>query len=112
MTDALVKNAADEQQVAQATEKEKLERELELDDLRKVLATESGRRLLWRLLTRASVHKSIWEPSAKIHYNSGQQDFGHFIEAEVLEANDEAYFQMMRESQIKKKKEKHNGKSY
>jgi hypothetical protein len=110
----LVKNAADPSQVAQATEKEKLGRDLELDDLRKVLGTESGRRLLWRFIKHAGVHESIWEPSAAIHYRAGKQDFGHFIESEILEANEEALFQMMREAgKFKKsKKEKHNARSY
>lgn len=93
-----VKNAADEGQVREAEKKAKLHRDQELDDLRKTLSTDSGRRLVWRLLTRAKVFESVWEQSAKIHYNAGQQDFGHFIMGEVVEAGPEFLLRMMQES--------------
>ena len=102
MNESLVKNAADEQQVAKAAEKEKIGRDLELDDLRKILATEPGRRLLWRFLEKAGVYQSIWRQSAEIHYLSGKHDFGLFILSEIVEADEEKYFMMMRESQARK----------
>ena len=98
--ESLVKNAADEQQVAKAAEKEKIGEELAIDDLRRILSTDYGRRFLWRLLIKASVFESIWRPSAEIHHLAGKQDFGHFIMAKIIEANSEAYFTMMRESII------------
>lgn len=110
MDDVLVRNAADPDQVSRATEKEKLGRDLELDDLCKVLATESGRRFLWRMLKRARVFETVWEQSARIHYNSGQQDFGHFIMSEIIDANEESYFLMMREAQHSRRKENPNGR--
>lgn len=42
---------------------------------------------------------SIWEPSAKIHYNSGKQDVGHFIMAEIMEADPNLFMKMMKEKQ-------------
>ena len=95
---ALVKNAADVDQVKNAKIKEKMGREQELADVKEVLSTRGGRRFLWRLLGQCKVHGSIWENSAKIHYNAGQQDVGHRIMAEIIEANEESYFQMMREA--------------
>lgn len=103
MSDSAVRNVADPSQVAQASEKEKFGRDLELDDLRFILATQQARRVFWRLLKYAGVHESIWEPSAKIHYNAGRQDFGHFIESEIIEADEEFLFQMMKESQERSK---------
>ena len=103
-TEPLVKNAADEAQVKSAREKEKLGRDLELDDLRIVLQTDAGRRLLWRFLEKAKVFSTVWENSAKIHYNSGQQDFGHFIMSEIVEADQMALLKMMSESKEREKK--------
>jgi hypothetical protein len=91
------KNAADPAQVKAAEKKEMFRREDQLNDLRKILSMKEGRRVLWRLLEQCRVFASVWEPSAKIHYNSGRQDLGHFIVSEIVEANDEAYLQMMRE---------------
>ena len=93
-----VKNAADEGQVREAEKKAKLGREQELADMRKLLATDFGRRFVWRVMSRARVFESIWEQSAKIHYNAGQQDFGHFIMAEVVEAGPEHLLRMMQEA--------------
>ena len=40
------------------------------------LATEAGRAFFWHLTQMAGVHRSVWEQSARIHYNAGRQDFG------------------------------------
>lgn len=95
---AFVRNAADPRQVKQGKQKENLARRAELDDVRAVLKVPGGRRLLWRLLERCKVLASVWEPSARIHYNAGQQDVGHYILGEVTEADPEAFLEMMRES--------------
>lgn len=98
MKQPLNRNAADEEQVREAAKKVKFGRDRELSDLRAVLRTMEGRRLLWRLLGHCRVNGSVWEPSAKIHYNSGQQDVGHFVMSEIVEAGEEFLFQMMREA--------------
>lgn len=92
------RNAANEQQVAEQKTAEQKEREMELADLRFVLGTVQGRRVLWRFLKHCRVFSSVFNHSGSMtYYNSGMQDVGHFIQAEVLEAKKEAYFEMMRE---------------
>jgi len=93
-----VKNAGDPEQVNTARRKEKLAREVDLDDLRRLVSTDFGRRIVWRLLAHAKMFSSIWEPSALIHYNAGKQDFGHFIWSEVEQADQNALFLMMKEN--------------
>jgi len=90
MSKAYVGNAADRKQVGEAKRKEKDRRKQEREDLQALLALPEGRRFLWRLLTECKVFGSIWEGSAKIHYNAGQQDFGHFLLAEIGEADEDA----------------------
>lgn len=92
------KNAADEEQVKQARSREKRIRERELSDIRYLLQSPQGRRFLWKLMGRCKTFESIWEPSAKIHFNAGQQDLGHFIMAEIIEADENSLLQMMKES--------------
>lgn len=95
---AFVKNAADPAQVADGKKKESLSRRDELDDIRFILSTKNGRRVLWRLLTHCNVFGSVWHPSALIHHNSGRQDVGHFIMAEITEASPDAFLTMMKEN--------------
>jgi hypothetical protein len=93
-----VQNAADESQVKDAAGKSKRASDREIEDLRYVLTSAQGRRFLWRLMGHCKVNASVWEPSAKIHYNSGQQDVGHYLMAEVVRAGEDFLFQMMKEA--------------
>lgn len=103
---ALVSNAADAEQVKSAKSKEDRQREQQLNDICAVLAIDSGRRLIWRLLGYCKIHESVMEQSARIYYNAGVQDVGHFILAEILAARPDAFLQMMQEAQ---KQEKSDG---
>ena len=102
---ALVKNAADPDQVATGGRLEEERARLERADLLSVLSTKIGRRVLWRVLTRCGVFKSIYETSARIHYNAGQQDLGHWLMNEILEVDAAAYLVMQQESQTRAKKD-------
>ena len=95
---AFVKNAADPEQVMAAVDKVKRGRERELNDLRTVLSTVQGRRVLWRLMSQCRTFNSIYEQSARIHYNAGQQDIGHFLMAEIAAASEESLFTIMKEN--------------
>lgn len=88
----IVTNAANEDQVKDAKVKVKITRDTELNDFRSVMSTESGARLLLRLLRHCGTHASIWEPSAKIHYNAGKQDVGHFVQSEMVQADLKRYY--------------------
>ncbi len=98
----LVANAADEVQVKEATKKIKDRRFYELEDIRAILKEPHGRAFLWRVLEHCKVFESIYHPSALIHHNSGKQDVGHFIMAEIVAADDNAFLLMMKESKDKK----------
>src|SRR3990167_60975 len=92
---ALVRNAADPEQVREAGKTQQTKRQGELEDLRAVLATPHGRRLLWRLLSHCGAFESVWHPSALIHYNAGKQDVGHFLIGEITEAQPQALVEMI-----------------
>ena len=95
---ALVKNAANKKQVKNANKEESSQREQQLNDLKFVLETPQGRRVMWGLLEHCKTFNSVWESSAKIHYNSGQQDIGHYLMAEIVEADEKYLYQMMKEN--------------
>jgi len=94
---ALVKNAADEKQVRHAQRKEKQRSERFEHALRAVMATPQGRVVMWELLTRAGIYRSVWEASARIHYNAGKQDYGHELLATLIDVDEAAYQLMERE---------------
>lgn len=93
-----VRNAASKKQVETADMKERSARERELNDMRVVLSTVEGRRWLWRLLGKCKTFESIYESSARIHYNSGQQDIGFRIIQEIDVADPEMFFKMRNEN--------------
>lgn len=95
-----IKNAADEKKIADASTKEEREREMQMADLRFILGSPQGRRFIWRLLGHCRVFSSVFNNSGSMtYYNTGMQDVGHFIQAEVIESKREAYFEMMRENE-------------
>lgn len=100
----LVRNATDKDQLDDAKFTVEERRRQELNDLRQVLSTIEGRRVMWRLMAHCRAFSSVWDSSAKIHYNAGQQDVGHFLIREVEEADQEAFFQMMKEQKEKEKR--------
>ena len=94
----LVKNAASKEQVENAAFEMEERRNRELNDLRLVLSTKEGRRVMWRFMSHCKAFEGIWDGSARIHYNSGRQDVGHFLIKEVEAADQDAFFTMMKEA--------------
>lgn len=101
---ALVRNAADPKQVKDAKKRETLQRDNELADLRAVLNTLEGRRVLWRILEHTKTFGSIYDESPnRIAFNSGRQDVGHFVMAEINDADASKILTMMQESQARER---------
>lgn len=95
--DAIVHNAADARQVREARKKVRQSAQRERDDMRAVLATEAGRRVLWRLLEHCQPFASaLGATDAITNFTVGRQDVGHFLYAQITEANPDAFIQMMR----------------
>lgn len=99
MEKAVVKNAADKDQVREGKQKELSRRDRELADLRFVLASKEGRRLMWRFIGHCKTFESVCNPSGSItYYNSGKQDVGHYLLAEIGAASEDAFILMMKEN--------------
>lgn len=92
-----VKNAADARQVKKSKSRAKLDRQQQMLDLEWVLKQPQGRRVLWRLLGHTGMFKSVWEPSAKIHFNAGKQDYGLWLWSECEQSSLDHTLQMQRE---------------
>jgi len=99
MSDKILSSNSDQEEIKKIKLTQGDKRSGELDDIKEVLSIKEGRRFIWRILSKCGAYRSIWEQNSKIHYNAGQQDLGHFIMAEITEADEELLFQMMREQQ-------------
>lgn len=84
--------------------REKDLRKQELNDIRTVLSNSSGRRLLWRLLENCKTFNTIFsEDTSRLYYRAGKQDIGHFLMAEIAEADTNLLFKLMKENKEGKK---------
>jgi hypothetical protein len=83
-------------------------RDRELNDLRVILSTPEGRRLIWRILSEARIfHDGYTHGDAGYGttYNCGRRSIGVWTLAEVMEAKPEAFMQMQREYNSEAKRE-------
>ena len=74
--------------------------------VRLVLGSEPGRLVLSHILQLAGVYRSILDPSAEhMHYRAGQQDLGHALQLEWLEASEELFDRMEHENRARIRRE-------
>lgn len=95
---ATVHNIADEKQVKKAQKNEKFIEKQKEEDYRAVLSTRSGRRLLWGLLGDLGLHEQPFTGNNTTFFNCGKLNSAQIILGNIVDADQEAYFQMMRES--------------
>jgi len=102
--DALQRNASDEEQIARAKRLEAKQRSEELADLKMVLASPSGRRVFWRLMEWCGLGRTVYHPTgSQMNINVGMQNAGLFMQSEIVEADEDAYFTMQREARQRAK---------
>jgi hypothetical protein len=90
-------NAADETQVRERGNKEKLRRAQELDDVREILRTKGGRRFYWRYLTDCGLFKTSMTGNSQTYFLEGQRNVGLKLLADMNQAAPEAYLLMQQE---------------
>ena len=93
--DSLVKNAADEDQVKYAGDRETKERKQELADIRAVMSTREGRRFLWRYLGICGIDKTSAETSGSwTYFNEGRKLVGLTLKHDIVQASPEGWIEM------------------
>lgn len=104
-------NASDEVQVKSRKRKGDAQRERDLKDLREVMSTPAGRRFIWhQVLSRTGIHKSSFSTNAlSMAYSEGLRSFGLMVEADITEADTNAYLLMQSEALSSANKEAANG---
>jgi len=105
MSGANVKNAADKEQVKKGGKLEKEQRNRELLDIRNVMQTESGRRLLFRILhnfCHIDLRSADPRSGSWTYFNEGARDVGMAIKNDMLEGAFHEFQQMEKEWAIAK----------
>lgn len=92
-------NAADPEQVKKAAQADKRDRQRQVEDMRSVLNTVQGRRVVWRYLCECKVFETSFHPSgSQTYFNEGMRNIGLQLLADINESSPEAYQVMLKES--------------
>ena len=97
-----VRNAADKSQVKEAEKNDENIAEEQRNDIVKILNTPEGRRLIWRIMSRCQSFNSVKKFDNEHTYMAiGAQDLGHWLMTEVVNADENLLFNMMKENMEK-----------
>lgn len=81
--------------------KQMTERDLELAELRDVMATNVGRKVMYRMLVKAGIYMSSYNPEAKdssVYFYEGKRNMGLWLMAELEEAAPQSFAEMIKEN--------------
>jgi len=95
---ALVANAADAEQVNDASKRESLAMRDSVRSWATILSLPEGRAVLWELMGMTKMHSTITVTSSEIYVRSGMRDVGLQIQAKILEVDEQSYLQMQKEA--------------
>lgn len=87
-------------------DREKTRRDRELNDIRRICGRSEGRRLFWRIFTRAHIYETTFtgDPLAGA-FKEGERNLGLFLLADLMEAAPDRLMEMMKEAEAESKKE-------
>jgi hypothetical protein len=91
-------DVGDEDQVRERKQTQRLKRINELDDIRAVLSTPQGRRVVWRILGMTHLYKESFTGNSTTFYNEGQRSIGLQLLGELTAADPLAYVKLQQEN--------------
>lgn len=91
-------NGSDRSQVKEKKFNAQLEQDQKLTDLKEILSLKAGRRLLWRYLSECGMFRTSFDGNgSRVFFLEGMRNVGLIIHSEIVAADPEAYFLMMKE---------------
>jgi hypothetical protein len=95
-----IQNASNPKQVKRAEEAMELRRKRELDDIREVMATASGRRFMWRLINNICHYDTddAKHSGSDTYKSLGERNVGRQIKNDLYLASYDRYQEMEREN--------------
>lgn len=96
----LVGNAADEEQLDNATRVTQSRAQQEKADILKVMSTAEGRREYWRLLEQCGISQTSFTGEAPLTmaFHEGQRNMGLYLQARLVKHAPSLYLQMRDEA--------------
>ena len=101
-------DTADQERIAALTaEKERLQREREVNDLRHVMSSKQGRRFVYRLLGGMGLYRLSFnaESDRLTAFNEGARNQGLMLLSEITEACPDRYAEMLAEQKEAKERD-------
>jgi len=92
-------NAADEREVEERRQKEKLESDQAQADLEEIMSTTAGRRFMRRLIGQCGLYRSSFTGNSTTFFNEGARNVGLWVHAEMMSACPQRYLEMLQEGQ-------------
>lgn len=84
----------------EADARKRVAREMEIADLKWLMSSKKGRRLMWRLLELSGPFRLSFDPNAmKMAFNEGNRNLGNQLFGEVMTLCPEMYPVMVKEQQ-------------
>lgn len=98
----MMESAEDEALDAQQRAKADNARKTHVEDIKWLMSSPRGRRLVWWLLAKCGVNRTSFNNSGSVMaFNEGQRNIGLLLQAEVLDTSPEAYMTMLSEQRTK-----------
>ena len=73
-----------------------------VEDIRWMMSSPRGRRIVWWLLGKAGVNRTSFNNSGSVMaFNEGQRNIGLMLQGEVLDASPDAFMNMLQEHRKK-----------
>lgn len=94
-------DAGNSEAVEQRENERKLANDQSMKDMREVLATDEGRRVMWKLLSHTRPLSMSYVPGGlteDMYYNEGRKSVGRFLILELTNADPLAYINLQREN--------------
>lgn len=96
----VVRNAENRQQLRDARKRERQILDQQQSDLRAVMQLEAGRRVISRILGQGHLLEHFWSPNSEVHYKLGERGLALWLYDEIMFADPELMFTLMREHQM------------
>lgn len=91
-------DAGNEHEVKKRRTKDKLRRETEVEDLKKLLATKEGRRFIWKILQHCNIYENSFTGNSTTFFKEGRRDIGLWLLTELHYADKTAYANLQLEA--------------
>ena len=85
----------------QRSRESKFVRQVEANDLKWLMSSKQGRRLMWRWLGEAGVFRSSFTGNSETFFKEGKRSFGLFLLSEIGAHCPESHVEMMNEARAK-----------